>query len=391
MKICGIICEYNPFHNGHAFLIEQAKKKSDCDAIVCVMSGNFTQRGELAILDKYTRAEHAIRAGADAVIELPAVYAVAPAEIFASGAIKLLNSLPDFEKLAFGSESGDENLFRSAADILLREPKGFKQRLYAQLRTGKSLTRAKFESLEAVGKDEAALIQSPNNILGVEYQKALLRMQSRAEILPVLREGAAHSDTKLYRNFSSASAIRSAVRNGKIKTVKKNIPVYVESDLRNAVSDVFYKKIALYSALATPAEQLKKIVDCTEGLENRIKSLVKTNPDYDIFIQKATTKRYISSRIQRILAAAVIGIDEETVRKSLRAPLYLRILAVKKERADEMLRCFNRSAYPVLARRSDYLKLTKTAETVNEKDIFASELFALFSGQGTCEQHIRLI
>ena len=111
MKICAVICEFNPFHNGHKYLIEKAKRQSDCDAVLCIMSGNFTQRGEVCIFDKYTRARHAIAGGADCVIQLPAPFAVAPAEIFAKGAIKILSSIPDVTEIAFGCESADFKKF----------------------------------------------------------------------------------------------------------------------------------------------------------------------------------------------------------------------------------------------------------------------------------------
>ena len=143
MKICGIICEYNPFHNGHAYLIDQAKKLSECDSIVCIMSGCFTQRGELAFLDRYTRAKHAILAGADAVIELPTIFAAAPAEVFAKGAVKILSSIPDFSTLAFGCENADKEAFLTAAKNSTSETAPFKNVLRQYLKIGSSLTNKK--------------------------------------------------------------------------------------------------------------------------------------------------------------------------------------------------------------------------------------------------------
>ena len=214
MRICGIICEYNPFHNGHAYLLEKARAESGCDAIVCVMSGNFTQRGEIAILDKYTRAEHAVRAGADAVLELPAVFALSPAELFAKGAVQLLCSIPAFRILAFGCESGGKAEFLSAA-ASASEPESnrFKEILHVCMQAGKSFLRARQEALAADGKtDLADMLSSPNNILGTEYTKALFFLGSNADILPVLRRGANYGDTQLQHAYSYASAIRIAVR-----------------------------------------------------------------------------------------------------------------------------------------------------------------------------------
>ena len=379
MKICGIICEYNPFHNGHAYLLERVKKESGCELTVCAMSGNFTQRGEPAFLGKYARARHAVLAGADAVIEIPAPFACAPAEIFAKGAVKLLASLPDFSSLAFGCESGNEESFLAAAKALSDESRTMKAAIRAKLKKGVSLIKARTEAAAETEPLSAPLLSSPNNVLGVEYQKALLFFGSGARVLPVLRTGGGHADAELAKNYSSATAIREGVRLGKLRAVKRNVPEFVFDDLKNAPDTSAYKALAVYAALSRPAEQLKKILDCTEGLENRIKALAKGNPDYDALVGKVTTKRYISSRVRRILAAAVLGIEEELVRKSLKNKLYLNVLAVKKERADEVLPALARSEFPLLTRASDEKKLTRTAMECYEKDLLADDVYSFIT------------
>lgn len=379
MKICGIICEYNPFHNGHAYLLERAKKESGRELTVCAMSGNFTQRGEPAFLGKYARARHAVLAGADAVIEIPAPFACAPAEIFAKGAVKLLASLPDFSSLAFGCESGNEESFLAAAKALSDESRTMKAAIRAKLKKGVSLIKARTEAAAETEPLSAPLLSSPNNVLGVEYQKALLFFGSGARVLPVLRTGGGHADAELAKNYSSATAIREGVRLGKLRAVKRNVPEFVFDDLKNAPDTSAYKALAVYAALSRPAEQLKKILDCTEGLENRIKALAKGNPDYDALVGKVTTKRYISSRVRRILAAAVLGIEEELVRKSLKNKLYLNVLAVKKERADDVLPALARSEFPLLTRASDEKKLTRTAMECYEKDLLADDIYSFIT------------
>ena len=383
MKICGIICEYNPLHNGHVYLIGKARELSGCDAVICMMSGNFTQRGEPAVLDKYARAGHAILAGADAVIELPTVFALSPAELFAHGAVRLLNAIPGFDTLAFGCEEPDRERFLAAAKTTSEESRGFRRALRLRLKAGISLTRARTEALVETGAgDTAALLQSPNNILGVEYQKALFSCGSLAQILPVKRTGANYSDEELYKNFSSATAIRAAVAEGKERAVRKNVPDFVADDLFSSATDgAVFKKLAVYAALTQSAEQLRRVLDCSEGLENRIKALAKDNPDYDILINKATTKRYISSRIRRILAAATLGISAELVRKALRAPLYLKVLAVKNARADDVLGAFGRAAFPAIARKGDLSALSGTAKEVYENDLLAADIYGLVSGK----------
>ena len=392
MKICGIICEYNPFHNGHAYLLDQAKKYSGCDAAVCIMSGNFTQRGEMAVLDKYTRARHAILAGADAVVELPTVFAVSPAEIFAKGAVRLLASLPAFSCLAFGCETPDKQAFLRAAKNTENESSGFRNTLKKYLKAGASLTRARTQALQKEGDAQtAAFLSSPNNILGTEYVKALLACGSSADILPVGRIGADFSDGNLYKNFSSATAIRLAAAEKKWRAVRKNVPPFVEKDLRNAADPSLFKKLSLYAALKTDAEQLKKIVDCSEGLENRIVAFAKSTSDYDELVAKTTSKRYISSRIRRILTAAALGIGEELVRKSLRGDLYLKVLAIRKDRADEILPELKRSAFPCITRRGDLSSLSKNASETYAADTFAADLYHLAAGIPAAESQMRLI
>ena len=311
MRICGIICEYNPFHDGHAYLLRKARTESGCDAIVCVMSGNFTQRGELAAMNKYVRARHALLAGADAVLELPAVFVLSSAELFAKGGVKLLASLPDFAVLAFGSESGGKEDFRAAALAAGQESGRFKEILQACLKAGKSFLSARQEALAAEGNEELAQqLSTPNNILGTEYTKALAAFGCGAEILPVLRQGAGYSDTALQAEYSSATAIRRALADGKqLRTVRKNIPSFVADDLSRYVSPAIYQKLAVYAALAADENKLKQAPDCTEGLENRIKALARTTPDYEELVAKVTTKRYTSSRVRRILAANALGIE----------------------------------------------------------------------------------
>ena len=382
MRICGIICEYNPFHNGHAYLLEKARAESGCDAVVCVMSGSFTQRGELAVLDKYTRAEHAVRAGADAVLELPAVFAISSAELFAKGGIKLLCSIPDFAVLAFGCESGTKQDFLAAAAAAAESESGkFKEILHACMEAGKSFLRARQEAYAADGKTElAAMLSSPNNILGVEYTKALLALGSRTDLLPVLRRGAGYGDTQLQSAYSSASAIRLAIRESKqARLLRKNVPDFVAGDLDGCADLSDYKKIALYAALAADSAKLRKTPDCSEGLENRIKAIASASPDYDELISKVTSKRYTSARIRRILAANVLGIENNFAQKCLRSQMYLRPLAVKKERANEMLSALARASAPLLARANDFSKIDKIARESLGKDKLADGILALCS------------
>ena len=382
MKICGIVCEYNPFHNGHAYLLDRARSESGCDAVVCVMSGDFTQRGEIACLSKQRRARHAIEAGADLVIELPVVFATAPAELFARGAVKLLASLPAFSALAFGSECADKDLIIRAAKATMEEGRSFKSKLRSYLKTGKSLARARLDALLETGETEAGeLLRSPNNILAVEYQKSLFLYGSSADIFPVKRTGAGYTDEELHVDFSSAAGIRRAVAEKNLRAARKNVPPFVADDLEHFIDPEPFRKIAVYSVLSHRSDSLRKITDCSEGLENRIKALAHSNHDYQTLIEKATTKRYISSRIRRILVSAALGITDELVRRCLRADLYCKVLAVRKERADDLCAALGKGAYPAILRKSDLSRLGKTAAECFAKDMLAADLFNLVAGK----------
>ena len=377
MKICGVICEFNPFHNGHHYLFERIKEYSSCDTIVCIMSGNFTQRGEIACLEKYTRAKHAILAGADAVIELPIVYALSSAESFAKGGIKILSQIPSFEILAFGCETDDKSAFQRAADLLSLETPTFKTHLNSALQRGISFPAARRLALIEEGyADVAEFLDHPNNILGTEYLKALHFYKSKADFLPIRRIGGGYGDHKIYSDYSSAAAIRLAATNGIRRNVRKNIPPFTLKDLKNASDLSAFKNIAVYSALCTDAKLLSQTPDCTEGLENRIKALAATTPDYDELISKITTKRYTSSRIRRILTANMLGIRDEFVKRCFKSDCYIKPLALKKERADELLAEFSSSNIPVIVRRSDLPLPDKISREMFEKDKLADEIYA---------------
>ena len=362
MKICAIICEFNPFHNGHKYLLEQAKKASGCDALLCIMSGSFTQRGEMCILDKFTRAKHAVLGGADCVIQLPATFAVAPAEIFAKGAIKILSSVPEVSHLAFGCESGQCEDFLNAAKLLLNESKKFKDVLSEKLEGGESYIKSYAAAFKSCGGN-GELLSKPNNVLALEYTKALMRINSDISILPIKRIGGGYSDGELKEDFSSATAIRQNLADLK---VKNNLPDFVYDDLQNAATGN-YDSMLRYCLFKTGTDKLKRIYGCGEGLENRLKSL-DGNPVQEI-INAATSKRYSSSRIKRILCANALELYRDESERFLNSELYIKVLAIKKDKADRMLAALAKSDYPLITDGSSALtKLTDTAKQCLEKD-----------------------
>lgn len=344
MKICAIICEFNPFHNGHKYLIEQAKRYSSCDAVLCIMSGSFTQRGEICVTDKYDRARHAILGGADCVIELPAAFAVAPAEIFAKGAIKILSTIPSVTTLAFGCESGNAEDFFIAANMLLHEDSSFKSILQENLSQGESYVRSYTAAFRSIGGNEQ-LISKPNNLLGLEYTKAILRENASLQILPIRRTGSNYTDLNLKMNYSSSAAIRKNINS---PLVRQNVPDYVYSDLVD-ISSAFdrFKCIMHYDLVRAEAQNLRRIYGCSEGLENRLLALAQELP-YDEIVKSCTSKRYSASRIRRILCANSLQLYQDDCERYLNADLYIKPLAVRKQLAADLLSALSLSRFPLI-------------------------------------------
>ncbi len=367
MKILAIICEFNPFHSGHEYLIEQAKRMSGCDAVLCIMSGNFTQRGEMCINGKYIRAKHAILGRADCVIQLPAPFAVAPAEIFASGAVKILSAIPDIKYLAFGCENADLDYYKNA-EISLNESENFKTLLQNGLNEGDSYVKSYSRAFSSCGGD-VRIVRQPNNVLGLEYVKSILKLNSKIKILPIQRIGGNFSDGTVYENYSSAFAIRNGLNNEK---VKKCVPEFVLNDLPKQFETNEYENYLRYVLFNSGKSELKRIYGCGEGLENKLKSL--ENMPFGDIIRHTTSKRYSSSRIRRILCANALELYRDDCEKYLSANLYIKPLAVKRLAADKILSALSKSKYPVVT-GIDTENLNTTAKECFEQDRKEFEMY----------------
>ena len=374
MKICACIAEYNPFHLGHLKHIEYMKRVLGAEKVVVIMSGDFTQRGEIAVMDKFTRAKHAVESGADAVIELPTVFATANAEYFARGAINVLSSIGVADGLCFGVESGEKQEYVNLATELNSESKEFKKALKEELAGGISLAKAKFNALKKTGAEfNENLISSPNNVLGVEYVKALLKSGSDIEIYPMLRKGD-HNDKTLKKGITSATSIREIIKLARLKLVKKCVPKSVYKDIGGY--PFAFDKLCIAAVLTASAEELGKICDCTEGLNNRIKALSGENRTIDELVQRVSTKRYTMARIRRILTANLLKIDKDFLEECASSPLYAKVLAVKKN-GDMLNLLAEKSSVPVITRKSDLISLKKTALACYEKDVLANAVYNL--------------
>lgn len=389
MKICGIIAEYNPFHLGHLRQIDYVKNVLGAEKIVVVMSGNFTQRGEIAVMDKFTRSKHAVIAGADLVIELPTVFATANAEIFAKGAINILSSLGIVDSVCFGVESGNAEDYIALAKAMNNETKEFKKVLKEKLESGISLAKAKFETLKSLGgKFDERLISSPNNILALEYVKAILSVKRDIEIFPLVRDNI-HNDKTLKKGITSATSIREVIKLGKPKKAKKSVPPFVFSDFNEY--PFTFEKLCLASVITASTEDLEKILDCTEGLENRIKAFSKDNLTLEHLVDKVSTKRYTKTRVQRIILSNLLGINKDLVLDCLSSKLYAKVLAVNSDSKDIIPLACSNSSIPLLTRKSDLNSLKKTALSCFEKDVLANDLYSLITQKKLNENQMLLI
>ena len=382
MKFCAVICEYNPFHNGHLYQLNKIREESGCDKILCLMSGNFTQRGEAALLSKYERARLAVENGADVVLELPTAFAVAPAEIFAEGAISLIAAIPAVRTLAFGCESGSKDDFLLAARATLNESKEFKALIKENMKDGTSYVKARTDAALTLNSDiDEALLTSPNNILGVEYCRALLSRNSDIEPLPIPRVGGGYADTSMLADFSSATALRGALLMEKrpAKALKRNLPKNVYAALETWKPCAFETAV-LTALLSVPDETVAECTDCSEGLENRLQAMTRSNPEYGAMLKKTVSKRYTLSRLKRILSENFLGLKLKDVRDYLSAPLYLNVLATEKAEGEKMLSELSKSALPLLVRKSDTLPLKKSALACFEQDAKANDLYNVLTG-----------
>jgi len=336
MNITGIITEYNPFHNGHLYHLSSAKSVTNCDGVVCIMSGNFVQRGGPSIIDKWQRASMAIENGVDLVIELPTFYALSSAEHFAKGSLYILNSLGIINNIFFGSECGNVEDLVKIANILVNEPLEFKDELKRNLDNGITFAKSREIALIKVLKDEnlSEILRNSNNILGIEYIKAILSLNSKITPLTFKREGSNYNDKDLSSTFASATSIRKALKDSDsfenlvnfmpeesyriLKKLKENnYPFIFENEMFQFIK---YKVVS-------DCVSFNKLLEISEGLDNKIIKEVYNSNSYEDFVLNIKSKRYTYTKISRLLTQIFIGLDgydcKELFNKDL---LYARVL-----------------------------------------------------------------
>lgn len=388
MKVTGIIAEYNPFHQGHAYHLSRAIELTGADRILVVMGGNFMQRGEPAIIDKYTRTEMALRNGADLVLELPAASATGSAEYFAEGAVELLDASGVVNELCFGSELGELEPLEKAAELLLEEPEDYQELLRAELKKGKTFPEARETALSAF-LPEQSLLASPNNILAIEYIKALKRRKSSIRPLTIQRLGSYHGEDgqpagaphtvsgNLPESFASASTIRC-----QLHTLEKQIVTSCEQPAFGSLMTALAKELPpssfgllkdvlladrlvqaedfslpLHYRLMQAKEPLEFSVylDVSEELSRRIYSLRQEFTGWNAFLDLVRTRQYTRSRVSRALLHILLDIRQEEVLP----PTHLRILGFRREASDLLSEIKKKSRLPLITKAAGHPELSE--------------------------------
>ncbi len=364
MKVCGIICEYNPFHSGHKYQITKAKEKAD--VIVAVMSGSFTQRGEPAVFDKWTRANAAVLCGANLVIELPFFAACAPAEYFASYAVRLLSATGIVNSLSFGSESGDLTELSQMADFCENSSE-----IKKYLSEGVSYSKA---VAEAAGAD----FFTPNNILAIEYLRAIKKYAPQIEPFTVKRLGESYDSENTSADFISAAGCRKLILEGNFQKTKKYVPEAAyklyETEIKNGNFSEYKNIDSLFiGLLRRDGEFLKDIAYVSEGLHHRFYKAAQLCGSINEVAEAVKSKRYTRARINRIIANALIGITTTDLNGFLTAePQYIRVLAAD----DTGLSLIKSIKIPVITNASQIKKLNPAAQLIWNTECKASDIYA---------------
>ncbi len=380
MRVCGIIAEYNPFHNGHKYQIDKIRQIG-FDGVVAVMSGNAVQRGEFAVVEKHVRAQQALLNGVDLVIELPLPFAVSSAERFATGGVSILESLGVVDSICFGSECGDIEKLKKIADYNVDE------KISDYLSEGISYASALSGMIETeLGKEYADIVSEPNNMLGIEYLKALKNFSSKMSAFTIKREGAGHDDLNPENGFCSAQYLRNNIESDEIakympessyellKSAMKigEAPVRLENNEAVVLSALRMKDAAFFS-------QLQNI---SEGIENRLNTAVRNACSLEELYSLIKTKRYTMTRVKRLVLNAFLGITNEY---SLTYPPYIRVLGFNENGREILRNAKLTSSKPICTLYSNFESLDEDSKKYYMLECKATDLFYCFTPEiGPC-------
>lgn len=389
MSIVGIIAEYNPFHNGHFYHLQHAKLLTASSHTVVVMSPNFVQRGAPAIADKWVRTKMALLSGADLVIELPTPYAVASAEFFATASVSLLHHTGIVDSINFGSESNNIELLKEISKVLLEEPEPFKILLKENLQTGVSFPSARAKAfidyahfvpnLSNYINEIEEIIKTPNNILGIEYLKALNKLNSPIIPTTLKRKGASYHQAQLSQSLSSATAIRNEIYKGNWDTITGAMPQESYDLLPKDSRLLDLSSFLCYRLLFSSPENLRHIVGITEGMENRILKAFKETQNIEEMIGKIKSKRFTQTTIQRLLLNIILQVTKTDFNTFQRAggPQYIRVLGFRKSSNQLLTQLKAKATLPLVMNiGKDYKGLPPLARQMLDLEIRSTNLYA---------------
>lgn len=369
LSVTGIIAEFNPLHTGHALLLKKAKERG---AAVAVISGNFVQRGDLAIAEKRIRAEAALLSGADLVLELPVAYSMSTAQNFALGGVAALKAA-GCDSLLFGSESGDITELKTACDILKTEK--FAERLNGYLSTGMTFAAAR-ENAACDSGLKRGVLSGANNNLAVEYMTAAENLDADFEFITLKRQGAGHDSAEASGGYASASLLRERLLSGDRDFCKEYIPEKVFSLLKPSnIADISRIEKAVLAVLRTRTpEEFKNLPDISEGLENKLFSAIRVASSLNDLYNRVKVKRYTLARVRRLALSAFIGLDGSFFMKQ---PPYIRVLGFNEQGRKLLKARSEDSSVPLITRVSEIKKLPEPALKLFEAECRATDLFSL--------------
>ncbi len=389
-SVLGVIAEYNPFHTGHLYHILESKKLSKTDYTVVVMSGNFVQRGNTSIVDKWTKTEMALKCGADLILELPTIYSISSAENFAEGSIRILDSLGIVDIFSFGNEHCDISVLDDIANVLYKEPKEYSTILNRELQKGLSFPKARENALMLYLNDirrYASVLSSPNNILGIEYLKALKRTKSFMQPLAVNRYGTQYNSTTVSNGFASATAIRELIKKRDFIEVAKVMPKSSFNFLKDSIFKgqyvpdiVKFEKEILYKFRTMSQEQINDLPDVNEGLDVVLKKAANSCNTLKEFFNIAKTRRFTQTRLQRVCLYALLGITKKDMQTSKKIQPYIRVLGFNnkgKELISEVHR--QNPKLPIVTSVKKFMdsNANRSLKSMLEIDINATNIYTL--------------
>lgn len=388
MKICGLITEYNPFHNGHVHHMEEARRVTGCDYLIVVMSGNYVQRGTPAVIDKYERTRMALNGGADLILELPVLFSTGSAEVFAAAAVSLLNQLGCVDTICFGSEIGEIEPLRQIARVLNEEPTAFREDLRLFLRSGMNYPAARATALMELLADEIddleEILQSPNNILGIEYLRALDRFQSSIVPYTIKRWKTEHDSTETNDNVASATTLRNMLyEEDGVERITPYVTPFTAREFAlkfgfcTPVRANDFSQLLQYK-LMTEKDHLTDYLDFAPELKERVINILPEIYTFKEWAESLKTKSFTRTRINRALLHLLLNIRESDLKDYIDEDycMYMRILGFRREAIPLLSEIKQNTNLPMISKMADAKNfLSPKALRLLQFDIDATDLY----------------